>query len=238
MNKGSFVFRKEWADAMKGLPDDVRLKLYEAIIDYAFTGKDAELGPLSMTVFLVAKAAIDMATETSEKRRMAGKKGKRKKKRTVVRKKNTNTTAPTADISPPPPHKEEPIQKPPPPPPPVESKPETGNGVEIIEDKKPVTHTPPVGHRQQRFYDSLIPFVEKYGKDMVRDFYDYWTETTRSGAKMRFELQPTWVVSKRLARWNLQSKSKILQHEQSTSNPETRARDAASLIASLAEDEW
>lgn len=236
MNKSSFVFRKEWADAMKGLPDDVRLKLYEAIIEYAFTGKDAELGPLSMTVFLVAKAAIDKATETSEMRRMAGKKWKRKK--TVVRKKNTTTTALTADPLPSPPSNEESIQQPPPPPPPVESKPKTDNGVEIIEAKKPVTHTPPVGHRQQRFYDSLIPFVEKYGKDMVRDFYDYWTETTRSGAKMRFELQPTWVVSKRLARWNLQSKSKILQHEQSTSNPETRARDAASLIASLAEDEW
>lgn len=234
MNKGSFLFRKEWADAMKGQPSKARLKLYEAIMEYAFTDKlNTRLVPLSMAVFLAAKAVIDKDRETSEMRRMAGQKGKRKKKKTVVRKKSTDipvlaTEVATVSTTPP-------LQ--PPPPIPVESEPGTGDSAKIIEVKKPVSSTPTIEHRQRRFYESLVPFVEKYGREMVRDFYEYWTETTRSGAKMRFELQPTWVVSKRLARWNLQSKSKVLQHDQSTSNPEARARDAALLIASLAEDE-
>ncbi len=236
MNKGSFLFRKEWADALKGQSNNTRLNFYEAIIRYAFTGKinAASLTPLSMAVFLVAKAEVDRVKETSEKRRMAGKKGKRKKKKVVERSKNTGVNIIIAEETPPP---APPIpQTQPPLPPPVEAGLVADNSVEIIDVKKPATHTPSIGSRQQKFYNSLIPYVEKYGREMVRDFYDYWTETTRSGAKMRFELQPTWVVSKRLARWNLQSKSKIL-HEQSTSNPETRARDAADLIASLAEDE-
>ena len=36
---------------------------------------------------------------------------------------------------------------------------------------------------------------------MIREFYDYWSEPTRSGNKMRFEQQPTWELSRRLATW-------------------------------------
>lgn len=55
--------------------------------------------------------------------------------------------------------------------------------------------------RKEAFYKSLIPYVDKYGKDMIRAFYDYWTELNKSETKMRFELQKTWEVSKRLATW-------------------------------------
>lgn len=55
--------------------------------------------------------------------------------------------------------------------------------------------------RKDSFYNSLIPYVERYGKEMIREFYDYWSETNRSGTKMRFEQQPTWETAKRLATW-------------------------------------
>lgn len=55
--------------------------------------------------------------------------------------------------------------------------------------------------RRQAFYNTLVPYVEKYGKDMVREFFDYWSEENRSHTKMRFEQQPTWEVGKRLATW-------------------------------------
>lgn len=56
--------------------------------------------------------------------------------------------------------------------------------------------------RKNDFYNSLIPFLSQYGKDMIRDFFDYWSEQNKSGTQMRFEKQPTWEVSKRLATWN------------------------------------
>ena len=31
--------------------------------------------------------------------------------------------------------------------------------------------------REQDLYNDLIPFVEIYGKEMIREFYDYWTQT-------------------------------------------------------------
>lgn len=55
--------------------------------------------------------------------------------------------------------------------------------------------------RKEKFYQSLVPYVAKYGKDMVRAFYDYWTEKTYGGRKMRFEKQPAFEIPKRLATW-------------------------------------
>lgn len=54
---------------------------------------------------------------------------------------------------------------------------------------------------QNDFYNSLIPYVSVYGKEMVRAFYDYWTEPNKSKTKMRFQIEKTWDVSRRLARW-------------------------------------
>ena len=55
--------------------------------------------------------------------------------------------------------------------------------------------------RKEKFYSSLIPFVDKYGKDMIRDFFDYWSEMNRSKSKMRFEQQATWELALRLKTW-------------------------------------
>lgn len=61
--------------------------------------------------------------------------------------------------------------------------------------------------RKERFYESLIPYVEKYGKDMIREFFDYWTEMNSSQTKMRFEQQPTWETSLRLVTWASRDKN-------------------------------
>lgn len=55
--------------------------------------------------------------------------------------------------------------------------------------------------RSNLFYKTLIPHLEKYGKDLLRDFYNYWSEWNVSGTKMKWELKETWEVSKRLATW-------------------------------------
>lgn len=55
--------------------------------------------------------------------------------------------------------------------------------------------------RKDSFYQSLVPFVGQYPKEMVRAFYDYWSELNKSGTKMRYELERTWELPKRLATW-------------------------------------
>lgn len=55
--------------------------------------------------------------------------------------------------------------------------------------------------REQRFYQSLTKYVETYGKDMVRKFYDYWREPNKSKSKMRWEQERTWELGLRLKKW-------------------------------------
>jgi hypothetical protein len=56
--------------------------------------------------------------------------------------------------------------------------------------------------RRENFYNSLIPYVDRYGSKMIRDFYDYWSELNKSETKMKHELNKTWELSKRLATWD------------------------------------
>lgn len=55
--------------------------------------------------------------------------------------------------------------------------------------------------RREEFYNSLVPFVERYGKEMIRAFYDYWSELNKSETKMRFDTEKTWELARRLATW-------------------------------------
>lgn len=55
--------------------------------------------------------------------------------------------------------------------------------------------------RKHAFGEKLIPYIEQYGKELIREFFDYWTEHNENGKKMRFEKEKTFEISRRLARW-------------------------------------
>lgn len=59
-----------------------------------------------------------------------------------------------------------------------------------------------IDERKQEFAQSLKPFLETYGKDMLNDFYFYWTEKSPRGKQMRFEKQTFFDVSRRLITWS------------------------------------
>jgi hypothetical protein len=56
-------------------------------------------------------------------------------------------------------------------------------------------------NRKNDFMNDCATYAPTYGKAMIRAFFDYWTEKNKSGTKMRFELEKTWELSKRLATW-------------------------------------
>lgn len=60
--------------------------------------------------------------------------------------------------------------------------------------------------RKQEFYDQVAEFKDLYQKELLRKFFDYWTELNPSGTKMKFELQKTWELSKRLTTWTSREK--------------------------------
>lgn len=51
------------------------------------------------------------------------------------------------------------------------------------------------------FRNSLMPFLSEYGKEMLTEFYNYWTEPNPSKTKMRFEMEKTWDTARRLETW-------------------------------------
>ena len=76
--------------------------------------------------------------------------------------------------------------------------------------------------REQKFLDQVS--LLDYDNSIKKSFTDYWTEPNKSNTKMKFEMQSTFDINRRLARWKkndkswnkLQSMSKIHQHLQKT----------------------
>lgn len=97
--------------------------------------------------------------------------------------------------------------------------------------------------RRKEFYKSLIPYVDRYGKAMVREFYDYWSELSPSGSKMKWEQQKTWELNRRLAYWErrgdeINSSRYGNNRSSNQSGAEQRMREGADIVARLlAEDD-
>lgn len=76
--RDSFVFYREWRDALVGLPDGVRMEVYDAIVEYGVTGKLPELKPMAELAFRFIKQRMDKDIERYDeiirKRSEAGKK--------------------------------------------------------------------------------------------------------------------------------------------------------------------
>ena len=80
---------------------------------------------------------------------------------------------------------------------------------------------------KQRSHDfglKLVPYMETYGKSMIREFFDYWTERNKSGTRMRFEMENVFDIPKRLARWKLNNYNNNNAHSNGTSQREEEER--------------
>ena len=70
------------------------------------------------------------------------------------------------------------------------------------------------------FKKSLYPFTIAeggiYRNDTVKDFFEYWSELNKSETKMRWELQTTFQISKRLVTWLKNEKPKFGEPKQQT----------------------
>lgn len=76
--------------------------------------------------------------------------------------------------------------------------------IDLVECREKIEQQ--IKERKLKFYEDCKPFLAKYPKEMLREFYNYWIELNKSGTKMRYELQQTFEISKRLATWAGRSK--------------------------------
>lgn len=58
-----------------------------------------------------------------------------------------------------------------------------------------------IDSRKLKFAHTLKEFSNIYSREMLKDFYDYWTETNENGKKFKREMQRTWNLKRRLETW-------------------------------------
>lgn len=90
-----------------------------------------------------------------------------------------------------------------------------------------------VEKRKADFYNSLIPYLKQYPKEMIRAFFDYWSELNKSRTKMRFENEKTWETSKRLVTWanNEKEYGKRNSNNRTSTADKTASRNALESLA-------
>lgn len=79
---------------------------------------------------------------------------------------------------------------------------------------KPAT----IEQRASEFMDKVAKHLNGYSKEMLRDFYDYWTEKNDGGRKMRFEMQKVFDINRRLKTWYNNEKKERNGHPKKQSN--------------------
>lgn len=80
---------------------------------------------------------------------------------------------------------------------------------EYENNQRPKINFPKVGieQRKREFYNSLIVYLEIYSKEMIKDFYEYWTEHGEKDRKFRKEKEKSFNLELRLKTWNKRSKN-------------------------------
>lgn len=76
-----------------------------------------------------------------------------------------------------------------------------------------------ITERKLKFADTLKPFLSVYGKELLNDFYFYWSEPNQSNTKMRFEMQKTWSIELRLKTWSKNDKNFVAKKDIKPYNP-------------------
>lgn len=211
MKKESFVFYETWAEALRQLPDKERLQVFDAIINYGIYEKKATIGGLAqMALELIyndiddckakRREKIEKARESANKRWQNQNANECDTMRTHTNEcerirtdatqcynvnvnvnGNVNDNVDSSSI----------IYSP---------------KNENFDADKSATNKPQPKTIEERKNDFMKLVaengIEKYGQEMCREFFDYWTESNPNGKKMRFEMQKVFDIKKRLATWN------------------------------------
>lgn len=73
--------------------------------------------------------------------------------------------------------------------------------------------------REKVFYDQIAVYAKQYDAKMLREFYDYWREPTKSERNMKWETEKTWSLDLRLKKW--QSNDDKWNNNRTANNPQS-----------------
>lgn len=190
--RDTFIFYRSFKESMTDLSDADKLIMYEAITDYSLDMKEPELTGFPKALFSLIRPFLDANTQRwkngckggAPSESLKGNQNARKRTKNEPdsnQKRTKNKANKNKDKN-----KDKNIDK------------------EKIVKEKNIS----LSDRTEKFKEELTPFVEKYGKDMIFAFFDYWSEPNTPGTKMRYEMQKTWNLAGRLRTWERRSNEK------------------------------
>ena len=190
--KATCVFFSDWFSVAQEIKDEaLRCRLYDAILRFAFDGTETPTLPNELALlFTSIKLQINRTNEQYDsicaKRAEAGRRGAQV---TNEIRWGSQTSAKSANAD--------------------NCRQMSANVGKIGLNKNKnknekvdnAAHAATIEQRKQAFYELLLPYREQYDASLLERFFSYWTEANKSNTKLRFELERTFEVGKRLARW-------------------------------------
>ena len=201
-------------NAIAGLPNDVRLEIYDAIVEYGLSGTIGELKPMATMAINFVKNDIDRDRERYDEairqRVEAGKRSAEARKATKANEVQRDSTEGNE------------IQRP------LTAVNERSSSLEVvqrdstegnynvyvndnvIEEKEPKGSKKKAASAAERAEvvikaatDALAEEVmaTSYPDEMKEKFIAYWTEPNKSRTRVRYQMEKTWDTSRRLALW-------------------------------------
>lgn len=242
----SFLFYRDWWESMKD-NDAIRYEVYDAIMTKVFDDIEPEVSPMAKMALKFILPVIgrdhDKYNDVREKRKAAGRLGGLKKaenvailangskcQQSVAHVANLANLADNVNVN-----VNDNVND-------NKNNKKTPKGVKKEKEVAASAATPEdeLKKRAGVFYKSLVPFVETYGREMIRQFYDYWTEPNKSRTKMRYELERTWDTKRRLNTWasrdNINPRRTNYDANSETARQQ-RQRDALNIMSRLAAED-
>jgi hypothetical protein len=172
-------FFRSYYEIAKELDDKNRLAFYDALLDKQFENKDHELTGMAKFAYLSQKHSIDAQIKGYFDKTKEEKFNPTKGGSVAPWQGGTKggSVAPSVQVQ------------------------------EKVQEKVQVQVKEDIDSRKLKFAGTLKPFLHIYGKDLLNDFYHYWTEPNKSNTKLNFELQKTWSVERRLNSWSKNEKN-------------------------------
>jgi hypothetical protein len=175
----AFNFYRSYWEVAKELNDKDRLAFYDALLTRQFTGQETDLNGLVKFAYLSQKHSIDKQIKGYED----------KTKRPLLDPSQHPSQGGTQGGTQGPSVQEKEKGK--------EQGKEQGKVIVNIDERK------------LKFADTLKPFIETYGRNMLNEFYAYWSEQSPKSKKMRFEMERAWGIERRLATWHKNALEKM-----------------------------
>jgi hypothetical protein len=190
--KDSMVIYRSFYEALNGLPEQNRLEVWAAICELGFNGVEVELIGLSKTIFMLIKPQI----EANNRKAIAGKNngylGAEHGKKGGRPRSEKPPTKPTKN--------------------PQQNPQETPNKPTNVNVNANVNENDNVNANanfkkwgKDDLIKSMTPYAERYPKNMLNEFFNYWAEPLANG-KLRLTAQDAWDTGRRLVTWSKRDK--------------------------------